>query len=54
MVGELKEAVLITNDKALWYVAWKRGIRSYRLQGLRNEHVLLKIVNGEEVVYPER
>ena len=51
--AELKEAVLITNDWALWYVAWKRGIRSYWLQGLRNEHVLM-IVNGEEVVYPER
>ncbi len=33
--AELKEAVLITNDWALWYVAWKRGIWSYWLQGLR-------------------
>ena len=22
---------MITNDWALWYVAWKRGIRSYLL-----------------------
>ena len=29
--AELKEAALITNDWALWYVAWKRGIRSYLL-----------------------
>ena len=51
--AELKEAALITNDWALWYVAWKKGIRSYWLEGLRNEHVL-RIINDEEVVYPER
>jgi hypothetical protein len=49
--AELKEAALITNDLALWFVAWKKGIRSYWLQGLRNEHVL-RISNDEEVVYP--
>jgi predicted nucleic acid-binding protein len=51
--AELKEAVLITNDWALWYVAWKRRIICYWLSGLSGEHVS-KITDAVKVDYPER
>ncbi len=50
--AELKEAVLITNDWALWYVAWKRGIICYWLYGLSGEQVS-KITNDVKVDYPD-
>jgi hypothetical protein len=49
----LKDAVLITNDWALWYVAWKRGIPCYWLSGLNSKHIL-KIIGGVNITYPER
>lgn len=49
---ELKDAVLITNDWSLWYVAWKRGITCYWLFGLQDEHVS-KLANGIKVDYPD-
>lgn len=51
--AELKEALLITNDWSLWYVAWKKGIVSYWLSGLSDDRVI-KIANDVKVDYPER
>jgi predicted nucleic acid-binding protein len=50
--AELKEAVLITNDWALWYIGWKRRMPCYWLSGLNDEH-LSKITDGVQVDYPE-
>jgi len=52
--AELKEAVLVTNDWALWYIAWKRGMPCYWLSGLNGKHIL-KIMDGVNVIaYLER
>jgi predicted nucleic acid-binding protein len=49
--AELKAAVLITNDWALWYVAWKRGQPSYWLSGLRDEQVS-ELASDNKIEYP--
>jgi predicted nucleic acid-binding protein len=51
--AKLKDAVLVTNDWSLWYVAWKRGLTSYWLSGLKSEQVS-KIANNVRVEYPTR
>lgn len=48
---QMKNAVLITNDWSLWYVAWKSGINSYWLSGLSNEQIS-KITAGNFIEYP--
>lgn len=49
--AELKAAVLITNDWALWYVAWKRGLPCYWLSGLKDEQVS-ELASANKIEYP--
>jgi len=49
--AELKAAVLITNDWALWYVAWKRGLSCYWLSGLKDEQVS-ELASAHKIEYP--
>jgi predicted nucleic acid-binding protein len=49
--AELKATVLITNDWALWYVAWKRGLPCYWLSGLKDEQVS-ELASDNKIEYP--